>query len=130
MRVDHQSPDDVPQNPSHAAIGLGISYGDGEAETSGKKKISSEPTDSAACNASRRWEAAALGRNDAPCGVKMGNLSRVPRGVAMPRRRRSSMSRRDVRWRDGGREGGADFSECEDDVVSYELVTLQHIWST
>lgn len=70
MRVDHQSPDDVPQNPSHAAIRLGISYGDGEAETSGKKEkkkkiISSEPTDSAACNASRRREAAAFGRNDA-----------------------------------------------------------------
>lgn len=89
-----------------------------------KKIISSEPTDSAACNASRRREAAAFGRNDG---------SRREDGESVSR----STRRRDAKAppllnEPAGRlmarlEGGADFSECEDDVVSYELVTLQHI---
>lgn len=109
MRVDHQSPDDVPQNPSNAAIRLGISYGDGEAETPGKKKIkkiiSSEPTDSAACNASRRREAAALGRDDASRREDGESVSRSTRrrNAKAPPLLNEPAGRLMARWRERGR---------------------------
>lgn len=110
MRVDHQSPDDVPQNPSHAANSLGDQlwrWRGGDFRVKKKKNISSEPTDSAACNASRRREAAAFGRNDG---------SRREDGESVSR----STRRRDAKAppllnEPAGRlmarlEGGADFS--------------------